>query len=139
MDMMDPMGYCTMRLFREHCSFVNGVFVKDMSTLGRNMKDTIIIDNSPTSYMLQPECGLPILSWYDDMSDMALYEMMPLLIELSKVNDVREAIPSFIKSNQIDMNLAMQVCVRLQAQEARHAQKKKELELQRQAQIQQQQ
>ena len=30
MDMMDPTSYCTARLFREHCTFVNGVFVKDM-------------------------------------------------------------------------------------------------------------
>ena len=49
---MDPQGYCTSRLFREHCSFINGAFVKDMSLLGRDMKDSIIIDNSPTSYML---------------------------------------------------------------------------------------
>jgi RNA polymerase II subunit A small phosphatase-like protein len=49
---MDPNNYCTARLFREHCSFINGVSVKDMSLVGRHMKDTIIIDNSPTSYML---------------------------------------------------------------------------------------
>ena len=49
---MDLHRSCTKRLFREHCSFVNGVFTKDMSLLGRNMKDVIIIDNSPTSYML---------------------------------------------------------------------------------------
>ena len=52
MDMMDPHGYTTARLFREHCTFVNGVFVKDMAQIGRPMKDAIIIDNSPTSYML---------------------------------------------------------------------------------------
>ena len=52
MNMMDPNNYCTARLFREHCTFVNGVFVKDMAQIGRNMKDAIIIDNSPTSYML---------------------------------------------------------------------------------------
>ena len=52
MDMMDPNRYCTDRLFREHCTFVNGVFVKDMGIIGRPMKDAIIIDNSPTSYML---------------------------------------------------------------------------------------
>ena len=40
---MDPNKYCTARLFREHCVFVNGVFVKDMSILGRDMKDTILI------------------------------------------------------------------------------------------------
>jgi len=124
MNMMDPQRFCTMRLFREHCSFVNGVFVKDMSTTGRNMKDTIIIDNSPTSYMLQPECGLPILSWYDDPQDRALYEMIPLLIELSKVHDVRDAIPNFVRANQIEFPLAIQVCNKLQAQEAKALQRK---------------
>ena len=49
MNMMDPQGFSQGRLFREHCTFVNGVFVKDMAQLGRNMKDAIIIDNSPTS------------------------------------------------------------------------------------------
>ena len=70
----------------------------------------MIIDNSPTSYMLQPECGIPILSWYDDMHDRALYEYIPMLIELSKVHDVRECITNFVQHNQINMNLAMSVC-----------------------------
>lgn len=74
------------------------------------MKDSIIIDNSPTSYMLQPECALPILSWYNDMSDRYLYQYIPLLIEMSKVNDVRDVIPHFCRNNVIDMPLAMQVC-----------------------------
>ena len=110
MDQMDPKRYSTKRLFREHCSFVNGVFVKDMSQLGRHMKDAMIIDNSPTSYMLQPECGLPIVSWYDDPNDKALYEYIPMLIELSKVNDVRECITNFVHNNAINMALAMNVC-----------------------------
>ena len=74
------------------------------------MKDSIIIDNSPTSYMLQPECALPILSWYDDPKDRALYDLIPLLIELSKVEDIREAIPRFVKNNVVDFPLAMRVC-----------------------------
>ena len=48
---MDPKGHCVEYLFREHCSFHNGVFVKDLSLVGRPLKDSIIIDNSPTSYM----------------------------------------------------------------------------------------
>lgn len=107
---MDPQNLCTSRLFREHCSFINGVFVKDLSTLGRNMKDTIIIDNSPTSYMLQPECALPILSWYEDMKDRALFDLIPLLIEISKVNDVRDVIPRFVKNNLVDFPYAFQIC-----------------------------
>ena len=74
------------------------------------MKDAMIIDNSPTSYMLQPECGLPIVSWYDDPNDKALYEYIPMLIELSKVNDVRECITNFVHNNTINMALAMNVC-----------------------------
>ena len=107
---MDPKGYCTKRLFREHCTYVNGVFTKDMSVVGRNMKDTIIVDNSHVSYMLQPECGIPILSWYEDMSDKALYDLIPVLTELSKVNDVREAIPRFIENNLINFGKVKHVC-----------------------------
>jgi carboxy-terminal domain RNA polymerase II polypeptide A small phosphatase len=110
MDMMDPHGYCTARLFREHCAFVNGVFVKDMSVLGRDMKDTILIDNSPTSYMLQPECGLPILSWYDDMQDRVLLDYIPMLTEMAKINEIRECIPKIVKNHQIELRQAMQVC-----------------------------
>ena len=110
MDQMDPKRYCTKRLFREHCTFFNGVFVKNMEMIGRNPQDAMIIDNSPTSYMLQPDQGLPILSWYDDMSDRALYEYIPMLIELSKVKDVRECITNFVVNNTINMGLAMQVC-----------------------------
>ena len=110
MQMMDTGEWCSYRLFREHCSFMNGVFIKDLSVLGRNLKDTIIIDNSPTSYMLQPECALPILSWYEDMKDRALYDLIPLLIELSKVPDVRDAIPRFVKNNFVDFNIAIKVC-----------------------------
>ena len=103
MDMMDPNGYCTARLFREHCAFVNGIFVKDMSVLGRDMKDTILIDNSPTSYMLQPECGLPILSWYDDMNDKVLWEYIPMLTEMSKINEIRNVIPKIVHNHQIEL------------------------------------
>lgn len=51
MQKLDPAGLCTYLLFREHCTFVNGVFVKDLSLCGRNLKDTMIVENSPTSYM----------------------------------------------------------------------------------------
>lgn len=60
--------------------------------------------------MLQTECALPILSWYEDMKDRALIEMIPLLIELSKIDDVRDAIPRFVKNNLIDFSIAVPIC-----------------------------
>lgn len=35
MDILDKGNWCSGRLFREHCSFYNGIFVKDMSAIGR--------------------------------------------------------------------------------------------------------
>lgn len=37
MDILDPERVAPQRLFREHCSYVNGMFVKDMSRVGRPM------------------------------------------------------------------------------------------------------
>jgi RNA polymerase II subunit A small phosphatase-like protein len=51
---------------------MNNAFVKDLSKLGRQMTDVIIVDNSPIAYMLQPENALPIISWYEDMTDREL-------------------------------------------------------------------
>lgn len=53
-------------LYREHCTFYNGIFVKDMAKLGRPLSDVIIIDNSPSSFLFQPENALPSISWYED-------------------------------------------------------------------------
>ena len=44
MDQLDHKRHCSGRLFREHCTSTNGVFVKDMSKLGRDLKDVIIVD-----------------------------------------------------------------------------------------------
>ena len=50
MDILDQKNVAPQRLFREHCTFHNGLFIKDMMRVGRRLEDTIIIDNSPNSY-----------------------------------------------------------------------------------------
>jgi hypothetical protein len=44
------------------------------------------------------------------MKDRALYDLIPLLIELSKVEDVRDVIPKFVRNNIVDFNIAMKLC-----------------------------
>jgi Dullard-like phosphatase family protein len=43
-DQLDPKRRVSHRLFREHCTSSNGMFIKDMKKLGRDLKDVIIID-----------------------------------------------------------------------------------------------
>ena len=52
LDILDPDGLCTSRLFREHCQYIDNTYMKDMSKLGRRVEDVILIDNSPNSYKL---------------------------------------------------------------------------------------
>ena len=96
MDQIDPKRLCTKWLFREHCTFYGGVFVKDLSKVGWDMKDLIILDNSPNSYFFQPENALPILSWYDNMNDRLLYNYIQILQGLSITNDVWSVLKLFV-------------------------------------------
>ena len=50
--------------FREHCTEDSGQSIKDLTLLGRDLKDVILIDNMPVSYSKQKRNGLPIASWY---------------------------------------------------------------------------
>lgn len=69
LNIVDKMGYVPFRLFREHCTLINTAFVKDLSLLGRDFKDIIILDNNPTAYALNHYNGFPIKSWFDDKND----------------------------------------------------------------------
>ena len=102
LDIIDKKGYCPYRLFREHCSLINTTFVKDLKRLGRELKNIIIVDNSPLSYAFHPKNGIPILTWFEDKNDRELYEIIPILEFLSNVPDVRDFIPKFVEDNKIN-------------------------------------
>lgn len=101
-DTLDQDSLIPMRLYREHCFSFQGSYIKDLSLLARDMKDVIIVDNSPNAYFFHNENAVPILSWYDDPDDRCLFEMIPLLEALSQVPDVRSVIPKFVRK---DINL----------------------------------
>ena len=99
---LDPEGFCSYKLFREHCTFYNNAFVKDLTRLGRPMTDVIIVDNSPIAFMFQPENAIPCISWYDDMEDNELARIANLLEKLAYEEDVRKIIRKVFKNNQFD-------------------------------------
>lgn len=150
-DLLDRCGVFRARLFRESCVFHQGCYVKDLSRLGRDLRKTLILDNSPASYIFHPEnavsgpdtrcstgeplprggkgvgsgiqaspeerttqlprpaswgsgpregstgrqsdaafslCQVPVQSWFDDMADTELLNLIPIFEELSGAEDV---------------------------------------------------
>ncbi|KAL9085454.1 MAG: hypothetical protein Q9165_007604 [Trypethelium subeluteriae] len=90
LDQLDVHHVVHHRLFRESCYNHQGNYVKDLSQVGRDLQKTIIIDNSPTSYIFHPQHAVPISSWFSDAHDNELLDLIPVLEDLaeSNVNDV---------------------------------------------------
>ncbi|TLS22879.1 uncharacterized protein PpBr36_05676 [Pyricularia pennisetigena] len=94
LDQLDIHNVVHHRLFRESCYNHQGNYVKDLSQVGRDLKDTIIIDNSPTSYIFHPQHAVPISSWFSDAHDNELLDLIPVLEDLagSNVQDLLERV-----------------------------------------------
>jgi Dullard-like phosphatase family protein len=82
LDRMDPTHRTFRRRFyRDSCTLVPSTggsapaftFVKDLRILGEpDLSRVLILDNTPSAYALQPQCGVPIPSFFGDPADDAL-------------------------------------------------------------------
>lgn len=88
---------------------MNNKSIKDLMQLGRSEQDLIIVDNSPASYRLQKDQGIPVSTWKGDKGDTTFLQLTPLLTELSKVNDCREAIKKFVTNNKVSYKYASSI------------------------------
>ncbi|KAL0652695.1 hypothetical protein Bca4012_095386 [Brassica carinata] len=65
--------------------------VKDLLTTSKNMSRTVIVDNNPFSFLLQPSNGIPCIAFSAGQpNDTQLLDViLPLLKQLSEEEDVR--------------------------------------------------
>ena len=98
LDILDPNKILiNYRLYRHHTSLSGITFCKDLSKIGRDLNRTIIIDNLADNFKLQPNNGIPIWTWIDDMKDTQLNDLGKILKILisKKPADLRPIIKKF--------------------------------------------
>lgn len=76
------------RLYRQHCILEDGVYMKDLSLLGRDLAKTIIVDNIRDNFERQPRNGIEILTWLQDPQDRELYKLSIFLKNAASQQDL---------------------------------------------------
>lgn len=88
-----PSKIFTRRYYRTDCTYREGVgYIKDLSKFfpkEEDLKNVIILDNSPISYALHEDNAVMIEGWINDQSDRDLVNLLPMLHSLSLCIDVR--------------------------------------------------
>eukprot|EP00586_Coscinodiscus_wailesii_P005404 CAMPEP_0172486414 /NCGR_PEP_ID=MMETSP1066-20121228/14993_1 /TAXON_ID=671091 /ORGANISM="Coscinodiscus wailesii, Strain CCMP2513" /LENGTH=389 /DNA_ID=CAMNT_0013252359 /DNA_START=60 /DNA_END=1229 /DNA_ORIENTATION=- len=102
LDRIDPhKKYIQHRIFRDSCLPVEGNYLKDLNILGRCLKKTVLVDNSPHAFGYQVDNGIPIESWFDDPDDTELLKLEQFLTELHGAEDVREVVKKTFNTRRL--------------------------------------
>ena len=115
---LDPQRkYIDHVLSREHCSFVGGLFVKNLHIgvhQDISIENIIIVDNYVHSFALHLDQGIPIKPFYGDMNDKELMLLTDLLHQSSNYPRLLDFMRShldfisfyeFLESNQTALQL----------------------------------
>ncbi|GJR47275.1 Dullard phosphatase domain containing protein, eukaryotic [Tanacetum coccineum] len=73
---LDPKGLISHRLYGNSCKKIGGSLVKDLSYIGRDLKNVVIVDDNPSFYQLQPENAIQIRPFIVDLQDFELKKLM---------------------------------------------------------------
>lgn len=69
-----------------------GVFVKNLTLVDADLSRVCLLDNSPSSFLIHPDNGIPVESWTQDRSDTSLIDLLPFLDALRFADDVRSVL-----------------------------------------------
>ncbi len=67
------------RLGRESTLLKNGIYVKDLSYMNRNLKEIIYVDFSDEKVMFHKDNAILLPRWEGDSQDRELYDLLPFL------------------------------------------------------------
>ena len=73
-------------------------YVKDLKKINKDLRNIVFVDNNIMSFKLQEKNGIPIKSFYDDVDDIELFKLIPILKNLSGFYDVRIEIEKFVNN-----------------------------------------
>jgi hypothetical protein len=95
--------YFTARLYRDHASYKNNIYVKDLSDLGRPLDKIIIIDDKESNFSFQRSNGILIRPFHgtkkECQNDYVLMDLYNLLTKIifDRSQDVRIGIDKYKK------------------------------------------
>ncbi|KDO23969.1 hypothetical protein SPRG_10666 [Saprolegnia parasitica CBS 223.65] len=105
-DEMDTKGNIQYRLYRDACSLheERGHLIKDLTQLGRDMKDVILIDDTAEVAAKHPANALICSEYRGSKTDIELYKITMALERLAYVEDVRshlKHLPSILRTMDV--------------------------------------
>ena len=95
------------RLYRQHTTILGCSIYKDLSKLGRDLSRVIIIDNLKENFKLQPNNGIFIKTWTNDINDVQFKDLLKILKDIVNYNviDVRPIIQKMNDEIKISRNI----------------------------------
>ena len=95
------------RLYRNHMTITGLNYYKDLSRLGRDLSKVIIIDNFKENFKMQPNNGIFIKTWTNDINDIQFKDILKILKDIISldVKDVRTIIQKMNEQIKIGRNI----------------------------------
>lgn len=90
------------RLYRNNCvRCSSSIYIKDLRVIDRELKNMIIVDNSPYAFASQLDNGYPITPFYDCKEDEEIKYLTEYLTKIQGLDDLRVENRKKFKLNEL--------------------------------------